>query len=155
MPNLSGYPICQDASIVKFEFSVAGDASDRGFFMYKVESKQRLMSRPFTAVESQESSTFRELTAVHETLTNPDILNEYANRTIGHYGDNKAVCFILAGGSRQPKLQKLALDIFLALRKFNITLIPIWVSRENELISRADKGPRDFKSDDYSLDCKL
>ena len=121
--------------------------------MYKVASKQRLMSRTFTAVESQESSTFKELTAVHETWTNPDILNEYANRTIGHYGDNKAVCFILAGGSRQPKLQKLALDIFLALRKFNITLVPIWVSRENELISWADKGSRDFRSDDYSLDC--
>jgi hypothetical protein len=152
LPNLSGYPICQDASIVKFEFSVAGDASDRGFFVYKVESKQRLFSRPFTAVESQESSTFKELTAVHETWTNPDILNEYAGKTIGHYGDNKAICFILAGGSRQPNLQTLALDIFLSLRKFNIVLVPIWVSRENELISWADQGSRDFRSDDYSLD---
>ena len=44
LPSLNGYPICQEPSIVKFEFSVAGDASDRGFFMYKVESKQRLMS---------------------------------------------------------------------------------------------------------------
>ena len=87
MPSLNGYPICQEPSIVKFEFSVAGDASDRGFFMYKVESKQRLISRPFTAAESQESSTFKELTAVHETWTNPDILYEYGNRTIGHYGE--------------------------------------------------------------------
>ena len=79
-------------------------------------------------------------------------MHEYANRTIGHYGDNKAVGFILAGGSRQPKLQKLALDIFLALKKFNITLVPIWVSRENDLISWADKGSRDFRSYDYSLD---
>ena len=41
----------------------------------------------------------------------------------------------------------------MALKKFNITLVPIWVSRENELISWADKGSRDFRSDDYSLDC--
>ena len=99
--------------------------------MYKVESKQRLFSRPFTVVESQESSTFKELTAVHETWTNPDILNEYTGKTIGHYGDSKAICLNLAGGSRQPKLQKLALDIFLSLRTFNIVLVPIWVSRLN------------------------
>ena len=58
-----------------------------------------------------------------------------------------------SGGSRHQKFQKLALDIFLALKKFNITLVPIWVSRENELISWADKGSRDFRSDNYSLDC--
>ena len=52
LPSLNGYPICQEPSIVKFEFSVDGDASDRGFFLYKVESKQRLLSRAFTAVES-------------------------------------------------------------------------------------------------------
>ena len=79
-------------------------------------------------------------------------MSEYANLTVGHYSDNKAVSFILAGGSRQPKLQKLALDVFLALRKFNIVLVPIWVSRDNEIISWADKGSRDFRSDDYSLD---
>ena len=67
------------------------------FFMYKVESKQKLFSRAFTVVESQESSTFKELTAVHETWTNPNILIEYANKTVGHYTDNKAVSFILAG----------------------------------------------------------
>ena len=131
-----GTPICQDASIVKFKLSVAGDAIDRGFLcVYKVESKQRLFSRPFTVVESQESSTFKELTAVHETWTNPDILNEFAGKTIGHYGDNKAICYILAGGSRQPKLQKLVLDIFMSLRKFNILLVPTWVSRESDIIS--------------------
>ena len=152
LPSLDGYPICQDSSVIKFEFSVSGDASDRGFFMYKVESRQKLFSRAFTVVESQESSTFKELTAVHETWTNPNILIEYANKTVGHYTDNKAVSFILAGGSRQPKLQKLALEVFLALRKFNIVLVPIWVSRDNEIISWADRGSRDFRSDDYSLD---
>ena len=92
-------------SVVKFEFSFAGDASDRGFFVYKVESKQRLFSRPFTVVKYQESSTFKELTAVHETWTNPDILNEFAGKTIGHYGDNKAICYILAGGLDNPSFK--------------------------------------------------
>ena len=52
----------------------------------------------------------------------------------------------------QPKLQALALAIFLSLRQYGITLVPIWVSRENEIISWADSGSRDFRSDDYSLD---
>ena len=67
MENLNGFPICKEPTIVKFEFSVAGGASDRGFFVYRVNSKQRLFSRPFTAAESQESYTFQELTAVIDT----------------------------------------------------------------------------------------
>ena len=152
LEELNGFPICKEPTIVKFEFSVAGDASNRGFFVYRMNSKQRLSSRPFTAAESEESSTFKELTAVHETWTNEDILVEFANNTVGHYTDNKAVTFILSGGSRNPRLQKLALEVFLALRKFHILLVPIWVSRENEIISWADWGSRDFRSDDYSLD---
>ena len=93
---MHSFPICKDSSFVKCEFSVAGDASDRGFFVYKVESKQRLFSRPFTVAESKESSTFKELTAVHETWKNVDILKEFAGKTVGHYGD-KAVIYSLAG----------------------------------------------------------
>ena len=89
---------------------------------------------------------------MHETWTNTDILQEFSNNTVGHYTDNKAVTFILSGGSRNPGLQKLSLEIFLSLRKFRILLVPIWVSRENEIISWADWGSRDFRSDDYSLD---
>ena len=37
--------------------------------------------------------------------------------------DNKAVTFILSGGSRILGLQKLSLEIFLALRKFRIFLV--------------------------------
>jgi hypothetical protein len=61
------------------------------------------------------------------------------------------VC-ILGSVSRQPKLQALALAIFLSLRQYGITLVPIWVSRENEIITWADAGSRYFRSDDYSLD---
>ena len=89
---------------------------------------------------------------MHETWKNVDILKEFVGKTVGHYGDNKAVCYILAGGSRNPRLQKLALDIFQSLRKYHILLVPTWISRENDIISWADSGSRDFRSDDYSLD---
>jgi hypothetical protein len=33
-----------------------------------------------------------------------------------------------------------------------IALVPIWVSREHEIITCADLGSRDFRSNDYSID---
>jgi hypothetical protein len=35
LENLNGFPICKEPTIVKFEFSVAGDASNREFFVYR------------------------------------------------------------------------------------------------------------------------
>jgi hypothetical protein len=53
LPSLSEYQICKDPTIVTFEFSIASDASDRGFFAYKVVSKQRVISRHFSEAESK------------------------------------------------------------------------------------------------------
>ena len=50
---------------------------------------------------------------------------------------------ILGGGSRNTKLQKLAMEIFLSLSDFNIKLLPVWVSRDSEIIQWADSGSRD------------
>jgi hypothetical protein len=148
---LNGFPICKEPIIVKFEFSVAGDASDGGFFVYRVNSKQRLFSRPFTAVESQESSAFKELTAVHETWTNEDILAKFSGKNCWTFIDNKAVTFILSGGSRNLGLQKLSLEIFLALRKFRIFLV-LGYQEKTKLSFRLIGDLEIFKSDDYSLD---
>ena len=93
--------------------------------MYKLAVKRCIISRHFTPAEAAESSTFRELTAVHETWTKEDVLVEFAGQTVGHCTNNKAVCYIMGGGSRQPKLQTLAMSIFLALRKHSIVLNPI------------------------------
>ena len=77
LPQFSEYPICKKPTIVSFEFSVASDASDRGFFAYRVSSKQRVFSRPFTLAESEESSTFKELTAIHDTWTDESNLRDF------------------------------------------------------------------------------
>ena len=60
---------------------------------------------------------------------------EFAGQTVGHYTDNKDVVCMLGGGSRQPKLQKLAMSFFLVLRKYKIVLHPVWISRESEIES--------------------
>ena len=77
---------------------------------------------------------------------------EFAGQTVGHYTDNVATVYILGSGSRQPKLQALALDVFMSLRKYNITLCPVWITRDSAIIQWADSGSKDFHSDDYSLD---
>ena len=114
--------------------------------------KSRVISRYFNPTEAKESSTFCELTAVQETWTNEVVLIEFEGQTVGHYNDNVAVVFILDSGSKQPKLQALAMDVFMSLRKYNITLCPVWISRDSAIIQWADSGSKDFHSDDYSLD---
>ena len=42
--------------------------------------------------------------------------------------------------------------IFLSLRKYGISLNPVLVSRDSEIIQWADSGSKDFRSNDYSLD---
>ena len=56
---------------------------------------KKVFSRPFTAAESEESSTFKELTAVKETWTRIDVLEEFRGKTVGHFTDNKAVVYIM------------------------------------------------------------
>ena len=110
LPNLTEYDICPSPSITNFDFSIV---SDRGYFVYELAVKSCVISRHFTPAEAAESSTFRELTAVHETWTKEDVLVEFAGQTVGHYTDNVAVVYILGSGSTQPKLQALALDVFM------------------------------------------
>jgi hypothetical protein len=117
---------------VKFEFSVAGDASDGGFFVYRVNSKQRLFSRPFTAVESQESSAFKELTAVHETWTNEDILAKFSGKNCWTFIDNKAVTFIFVGRFWEPWFAEIIFRDISSLKKVSYFL-GTWVSRENKI----------------------
>ena len=76
---------------------------------------------------------------------------EFAGKTVGHYTDNVATVYIMGSGSRQPKLQALDLDIFMSLRKFNITLVPVWITRDSAIIQWADSGSKDFHSDDYQF----
>jgi hypothetical protein len=71
-----------------------------------VNSKQRILSGPFTAVESRKSSTFRDLIAEIETWIKKDFLVKVYLNTIGHYKDIKAVTFFLSEGFGNPGLQK-------------------------------------------------
>ena len=89
---------------------------------------------------------------MHETWTNEVVLVEFEGQTVGYYIDNVAVVYILGSGSKQPKLQALAMEVFMSLRKYRITLCPVWISRDSEIMQWADSGSKDFHSNDNSLD---
>ena len=55
-------------------------------------------------------------------------------------------------GSRSVKLHPMVVDVSLALRKYGIKVEAVWRSREDGLIQWADKGSRDFQSDNISSD---
>ena len=123
LSSLNGYPITKESSVTAFDFALASDASDLGFFSYRVDSLQRAFSRPFSADESEESSTFKELTAIKDTWSRIDVLEEFRGKTVGHMTDSKYAVYILSVGSRNPRLQDLSLSVFLTLRKYRTRLI--------------------------------
>ena len=147
------FPIDGKLSTEPVSYEVASDASGIGHYVYLVgSSNTRLASRAFSAEERLQSSTWRELKAVHEVWTDPVMLKRFSGSRISHYTDNKAVAGIIAKGSRNPRLQPLVVQTVLALRGAGIVLEAVWRSREDGMIKLADLGSRDFNKDDISLD---
>ena len=75
----------------------------------------------------------------------------FSKTRIRHLTDNKAVEFIFQSGSRNPRIHKLVVDIFLACHALQISLTVSWRSRDDPLLQLADAG-RDFDGSSYSLD---
>ena len=64
---------------------------------------------------------------------------------IKHFTDNNGVVAILGKGSKHPKLQTLVREIFLSFCLYEIVMVPVWLSREHEVIQYADRGSKDFR----------
>ena len=147
------FPIDGKLSTEPVSYEVTSDASGIGHYVYLVgRSNTRLASRAFSAEERLQSSTWRELKAVHEVWTDPAMLKRFSGSRISHYTDNKAVAAIIAKGTRNPRLQPLVVQTVLAVRSAGIVLEAVWRSREDGMIKLADLGSRDFHADDISLD---
>ena len=153
LEHVTKFPIDGKLSTEAVSFEVASDASGIGHFVYLVGNPStRLASRAFSTEECLQSSTWRELKAVHKVWTDSTVLERFRGSRIAHYTDNKAVCAIMTKGSRNPRLQPLVVETVLALRSAGIVLEAVWRSREDGLIKFADLGSRDFHYDDISLD---
>lgn len=151
--EVAKYPISSSLSTTPVSYEVASDASGVGHYSYLVGSQRTVLSaRGFSAQEQEESSTWRELTAFHDTWTNEEVLKQFAGTRVAHYTDSQAMAIIVRKGSRNPKLQPMVMRAVLALRSHGIDMEAGWRSREDGLIVHADRGSRDFHMDDISLD---
>ena len=155
LSQVAKFPINGLLSTEPVAYEVASDASGVGHYVYLVgEARTTLASRAFSLEEQDQSSTWREMKAVHEVWTDPAVLRRFSGCRVSHYTDNKAVAANVSKGSRNPRLQPLVVETVLALRGAGIVMEAVWRSREDGLIKFADLGSRDFHIDDISLDFK-
>ena len=149
---LNGFPMRPSLSQTKIDFKISSDASDLGFAVYEVcDDNDILLKRVFNDDEKYRSSTERELIAFHDFYLNEKASN-YRNSNLIHYTDNMNCETILTIGSRNPRLQPLVLDIFLAWKRLNMKVTVIYISRSNPIIELADQESRNFDLHDFSLD---
>ena len=152
--RVTKFPIVSSFTTTSLSFEeVAGDASAVGHFVYAVGPERSILaSRAFKQEEQEQSSTWRELKAFYDTWTNLEVLKRYAGGRVAHYTDSKAMASIVMKGSRNRKLHPMVVESALALRHHGIRMESVWRSRDDGLIQWADRGSRDFHSDDISLD---
>lgn len=142
--EFNGQAIWKAPSSVRVVYS---DASSTGFGGYVVEHGNYVAHGQWNESEAMESSTWRELKAVQLVLAS--IAHKLANNNVRWFTDNKNVEHILFVGSKNNKLQLLALEVFKLTRKYCIRLEPEWIPREENLI--ADYLSRIVDLDDWML----
>ena len=89
--------------------------------------------------EQGQSSTFRELTAIHNVIESYALLLTHIKVKL--FSDNQGACIIVDKGSPKLILNQLAIDIFMLALHNDITLCPQWIPRsENERADIISKG---------------
>ena len=140
--NFNGQSIWRSPSTVRVVYS---DASNTGFGSYMVEHGNHIVQGQWTEEEGNKSSAWRELRAVTKSLA-----QYLANHRVRWFMDNQNVVRIIQVGSRKQKLQAEALSIFKTAVKYNISLEPEWIPREENEV--ADYISRIIDHDDWGLE---
>jgi hypothetical protein len=101
--------------------------------------------------ETVKSSTWRELKSVSNLLIETEAL--LSNHAIELHTDNKNIVRILKNGSHLDDMQILSTPVFDLCRMHNVTLVPVWIPRDQNQI--ADFLSRCADCDDWSLNRDL
>jgi hypothetical protein len=129
---------------------MASDALDFAVASYSVEGLPEFsFSDEFMLEERGESSSARELLAIHRTLqfweSSKTLSRPLEHTTLWWLTDNQNVEKFLAKGSGKLRIMKLVLDI---LRRGRVMdLQPIWVSWENPFLLKADAISKGIDTD--------
>ncbi len=144
LQEYNAQPIWHSPSAVRVVYS---DASDTGYGGYVVEHGNCVSYGLWTADEAKQSSTWRELAAVHLVLKS--VAPKLVNCRVRWFTDNQNVSRILVVGSRKPLLHAIALKVFSLVVSCQIHLEPEWIPRgRNE---QADYLSRIVDYDDWFL----
>ena len=142
--NFSGQNIWPEASAVRVVYS---DVSGTGYGGYCVEHGGHIATGKWLGDEVHQSSTWRELRAVHLVLQ--DLGPKLKNHRVCWFTDNQNVARIVLIGSRKPILHEEAMAILSICLHQQIRLEPEWIPREeNEF---ADYLSRIGDVDDWML----
>ena len=115
---------------------IAGDASGVGSYMARFSDKnETLLSRKFTEFERQQSSTYRESCGVCDlyTTANSPIVR-FKGQQIMHVTDNQGVVAIFQKGLPRDALESMAVKVYMAANRMNITLHFVWKSRNEPIM---------------------
>ena len=74
LKHFTSYPIIINDTSVLVDSRISSDASGSGYFVVNLDRNVMLKTDAFSQFESLQSSTYRELRAVHQTFTDPEIL---------------------------------------------------------------------------------
>ena len=128
-----------------FAFSDASSVACGGFSI--VNSQKHVAHKNWNEIEKQESSTWRELSAIEFCLQAFLPLIKY--KTIFWNTDNQPTVAIIEKGSMVSKLQSIALSIFQICLKNSISIKINWIPREEN--TSADKISKIIDYNDWSL----
>ena len=143
---VNGYHIKEMHAYTKIVYT---DASGHGFGGYVAEKLGNIIAQGnFSFAEKGTSSTFRELLAVKQVLLS---LTKYLqHQVVLWHSDNINVSRILEVGSPKENLQVLALEIFRICLQYDVTILPVWLPREENKL--ADAISKHVDTDDWSID---
>lgn len=129
-----------------FSVSVYSDASDKGIGAF-IKDTDYICHRNFTKLESNKSSTFRELIAVSYSIESFSFYLK--NKSVVWHTDNYAITRIIPKGSNKEELQNTALQIYNICNQFNIKLRVVWIPRAFN--NKADQMSRYIDQDDWQI----
>jgi hypothetical protein len=135
---------------------MASNASDFAVALYSVEGLPEFsFSAALELSEKGESSSFRELIAIIQTLehvkTTAKFLQPPEWKTLWWLTDNSNVEKFLSKGSGKLKITRLALQILKIGRELKFDVQPIWVSRDNPFLQKADCLLKGIDSDNWEV----
>jgi hypothetical protein len=134
--------------------TIASDASDDMVASYGLNGKLKDFAfvQELLPHEKGLSSTHREISAVHKTLLcRGEELRMKVNTTLWWLTDNRNVQFIFAKGSNSLEIMRQTLQILELARSLNLDIQPVWVSRDDPRIQKADCMTKQVNSDDWSI----